>query len=65
MYVSECIFEIEVEQKEVDKMQSCLERFPESISEFKLWLDSMYKKVDERVMTPEEMKNKVNKGFWA
>lgn len=41
-------------------MQSCLERFPESIKEFRMWLDSIYKKVDERVLTPEEMKNKVS-----
>lgn len=29
-----------------------------------MWFDSFYKKIDERILTAEEMKNKVSEGFW-
>lgn len=30
-----------------------------------MWFDSVYKKIDERLLTPEDMKNKVSEGFWV
>lgn len=29
-----------------------------------MWFDSVYKKIGERLLTPEEMKSKVSEGFW-
>lgn len=55
---------MKTDRGEIEKLENFKEKLPDGLVEFRMWLDQLYKKADEKMMGDEEVKEKVSKGIW-
>ena len=63
-FVSQQVFEIKIEQRLNLKFKTYLEDLRANLVDFKLWFESFYKKIDNHLMTNDELKQILLKGVW-
>lgn len=52
LYINEQVFELQIEKKDLDKLQEFKSKLPGAILEFQMWLGTFYKKIDEKILKP-------------
>ena len=64
IYANDLVFEMDVDDKDLEKMKSFLSDMPGNVVDFKLWFDLYYKEIDDHYLEQHQQLERLNDGIW-
>ena len=64
VYVNDMVFEINLDEKTTEKLETAITQLPDNIIDFKAWFESFYKTIDELYLEQDEVLDYLKTGIW-